>query len=251
MKTISILLLLVILWGCNNSSHTQSRLPEQSIVKNDPVQKTNRYFGDELIIPKDLNTFSRDSSNTYWIPKDTITLQGNFLKYYISNDSCCFNNIYLNWGNDTVNRIEIAQSVRQFRTYFTPFLAHQTIDYLILEHGCATDCWALLFLPLNNFETTHSILNVVRYNPDNYVVICGISDYMNINDHEFIEAVNIKTGRRQRIIFKNIAKAASPLYQIDSCLITDNDIYVRAILYDKKNKKDTVEVVRLKNEISK
>ncbi len=208
----------------------------------------DRNFHDSLIIPTDIRTFTRSTGSTYWIPKDTVTKNRNYVRYLLTKDSCCWDNIYIQWGNDTVKRIEIAQSVRQFRTYFTPEFISETKDYLIFEHGCATSCAAVLFLPLNNYEEVHSVLDIVKYDPVTYTVVAGLSN--GDDEREFLEAINIKTGKKKRIIFKYLGKAAAEKTSlVDSCNISANEIYIRANLYDEKNDKDVVEILRLQNEI--
>ena len=137
----------------------------------------------------------------------------------------------------------------QFRSYFTPELVAETKDYLILDHGCATDCRAVLFLPLNNSEKTKDLVDIVKYNRENYTVIKAFEN--NFNEHEFIEAVNVKTNKTKRIVFKNSGIAARLIFLVDSCNITDNEIYIRANLYDRQKEKDVVEVLRLQNDIKK
>jgi len=208
-------------------------------------------FRDSMIIPKDLMTFTRKSDDTYWIPVDTITKNKSFVKYLKSKDSCCIDNLYINWGNDSVNRIFIAENVLQFRTYFTPELVAETKDYLILEHGCATDCRAVLFLPLNNSEGAHDISDIIKYSKKNYTVIKAIENNAYENEHEFLEAINIQTNKSKRIVFKNSGIAVRWLFMVDSCNISENEIYIRANLYDRQKDKDVVEVIRLQNDIKK
>jgi hypothetical protein len=209
---------------------------------------SNVEIRDSLIIPQDIKTFSRDS-NTYWIPQDTVTKNRNFIKYLKTQNLCCRDNIYLNWGNDSVNRIFIVQSVLQLRTYFTPEFVAETNDYLILEHGCATDCRAVLFLPLNNSEKPHDIIDIVKFNKKNYTLVKGIEDNDDVNEHEFIEAINVKTNLKKRIIFKHSGLAARWTFLIDSCNISDKEIYIKANLHDRQKNKNVVEIVRLPNDI--
>lgn len=233
------LLAILLFIGCDQSTNRRNKIS---------TSKSN--FGDSLTIPQSISTFSRESENSFWIPKDTMTVHGNFLKYLITNDSCCLNNIYINWGNDSVNRIEIAQSIRQFRSYFTPSLVHETEDYLILEHGCSTECKAVLFLPLNTYEKIHHILNIVKYDPKTSIVICGLLDNTFLSKHEFVVAINIKTGNQKRITFKNSTTAANPILLIDSCNISDDEIYLKANLNDNE-KNFVIEELRLLNDIKK
>jgi hypothetical protein len=239
MRVFSIFVILILGFGCKHSDSGKRLITSE--IK----------FCDSMIIPNDIMTFSRIIDSTYWIPKDTMTKNKNFIKYLKTKDSCCSDNLYINWGNDSVNRIFIAQNVLQYRTYFTPELVAETKDYLILEHGCATDCSAVLFLPLNNSEKAHDITDIIKYNKKNYTVIKAAENSDNENEHEFIEAVNIKTNKAKRIIFKNSGIAARLIFLIDSCNISDNEIYIRANLYDRQQDKNVIEELRLQNDIKK
>jgi len=214
-----------------------------------PISKVQ--YHDSMIIPENITTFSRNTQETYWIPPDTITKQGNYIKYLITKDSCCYDNIYINWGNDSVNRIEIAQSIRQYRSYFTPELTHETKEYLILEHGCATDCSALLFLPINKSEKVHHIFGVITYNSENLTVICKVEDKLVNDEKASLEAVNIRTGKIKLIKFHHTGMAVNPVYSIDSSKVTDAEIYLRANLYDTSKNIDVVEELRVNNDIIK
>jgi len=236
MRATTFLIVLILGFGCKHSDSNKNVTPKV-------------HFRDSLIVPKEIMTFSRKYEDAYWIPKDTITKNENFIKYLKTKDSCCSDNLYINWGIDSVNRIFIAQNVLQFRSYFTPEFITETKDYLILDHGCGTDCTAVLFLPLNNSENAKDLIDVVSYNRENYTVIKAIEN--NSDEHEFIEAVNVKSNQTKRIVFKNSGIAARLLFLVDSCNITDNKIYIRANLYDRQQDKDVVEVLRLQNDIKK
>ena len=239
MRAFTIFMILIFVFGCKHSDSGKKLATPK-------VQ-----FHDSMIIPKDIITFTRKSEDTYWIPADTITKNKSFVTYLKTKDSCCIDNLYINWGKDSVNRIFIAQNVLQFRTYFTPELVAETKDYLILEHGCATDCSAVLFLPLNNSEEPHDILDIIKYSKKNYTVIKALENNSTENEHEFIEAVNVKTNKTKRIIFKNSGLAARLIFLVDSCNISDNEIYIRANLFDKQSDNDIVEEIRLENDIKK
>ena len=237
MRCLLILLNLLILYGCIHSGVKENSKP------------TTIHFQDSLITPDHIKTFSRTTANTNWIPNDTITKCKNFIKYLKSDDSCCSDNLYINWGNDSINRIFISQNTLQYRSYFTPTLIKETKDYLILEHGCATDCQAILFLPLNNRENTHDILDVVKFNSSNYIVIRSIQDVSKVNEHMFVEAINVKNNKSKRFVFKYSGICAHLPSLIDSCNITDDEIFIRAQLYDRVKEKKVVESLRIKNEV--
>lgn len=243
-KILIFFIFIIAFIGCKNSIKEVIDIDNKKEFK--PIRIHDH---DSMRIPVDLKIFSRKSKDVYWISNDTITKNKNFIKYLKSNDSCCRDNIYINWGNDTVNRIFIAQNVLNYRVYFTPRFIAETKDYLILEHGCATDCWAVLFLPLNNFENPQDVLDIIKYDKNNFTVVKGLDDYFKETEHEFIEAYNVKTKKTKRIKFKNSGISAVRRQLIDSCKITDKFIYIKAELFDRGKDNDVIEVLRLDNDI--
>ena len=239
MRAITLLIILICGFGCKHADSEKK------------LETPQFQSHDLLIIPNDLSTFERNTDSTYGVPIDTTTKNNNFIKYLKSNNPCCSDNIYIKWGNDTVNRTFIAQNVLQYRSYFIPEIAAETNDYLILEHGCSTDCSAVLFLPLNNFEEAHDVISIIEYSKKNYTVVKSIENNDAENEHEFLEAINVKSNKTKRIIFKNSGVAARLIFLVDSCHITDNEIYIRANLLDRQRDKEIVEVLRLKNDIKK
>lgn len=242
-----LLIVMLALLACNPESKKVSSKEEATSAKTTPVESLR----DSLIIPDHLISPSRTDGQTYPVPPpDTVTARNNYVRYLISPDSCCSDNIYIQWGNDTVQRIEIVPSVRAFRSYFTPTLVNETKDYLMLWHGCATGCQALLFLPLNNHEKPRDISDFICYDPATATVVSVIDDEQQ-TDYEFAEAVNVKTGKRKAIRFNHRGVAAIRNQIIDSCRITDKSIYVRANLYDDKLQKDVVQELELTNNFKK
>jgi len=211
------------------------------------IKKQVDAFHCAQIISRNLIAFQRADSN-YFIPKDTFTIHGEFLKYLITNDSCCSDNIYLNWGNDTISRIYISACARQLRPYFTPELKWVTKDYFILERACATDCRAVLFFPLNNSEPVRDFQGIIGYDPLSYTVLAEL-DAEQQTEFEFIRALNVKTGKTKRIVFQHSSTAAQHLFSIDSCRINADEIYIKADLLDRATDKRIIEELKLKNDI--
>jgi hypothetical protein len=203
---------------------------------------------DDAIIPAHLVRITGRRSDVE-LPRDTVTKRGNFVRYLLAEDSCCADNVYLRWGNAQFSRTYIMPRVRLYRSYFTPLLVHETKDYLILEHGCATSCSAVLFLPLNKSEPPRDISEVVGYDPQSYTVVHGLTNPHQETDTEFLQATNIKTRQVKRIIFKHNGTAVQKTKQIDSCRIDKQDIYLSATLYDSQKDEEVMEEVRLPNDI--
>jgi hypothetical protein len=205
---------------------------------------------DDSIIPPHLASAAGRRGPDADLPRDTVTKRGNFVRYLLTEDSCCADNVYLRWGNARFSRTYIMPRVRRYRSYFTPMLEHETKDYLILWHGCATDCKALLFLPLNNYEAPLDLVEVVGYDPQSYTVVHGFGNPEQANYFEFLRAINAKTRKTKRIIFRHSAMAAQQRDVIDSCRVDKQHIYLKATLRLAEDRdEDVTEVLRLPNDI--
>ncbi len=241
-------IVLLALLSCNseNASTTADRedKAETGATKKSSVEPLR----DSLMIPDDLIAPSRVGEHTFSLPADTITANKNYVRYFVSRDSCCSDNVYIQWGNDAIKRMEIVPSVRAYRSYFIPRLLSESKEYLILWRGCATGCQALLFLPLNNHEKPRDIKNFVCYDANTATVVHQLENYEELTEYEFLEATHVKSGRKKRIRFKNRGIAAMPTQLIDSCRITRQSIYLRATVYDDKTQEQVTEEVELKND---
>lgn len=238
------LILTLVSSACDSRPGRSPVPPARSIVR--PVE-LNR---DDSIIPAHLASAGRYGPDAE-LPRDTVTRRGSFVRYRLTEDSCCADNVYLRWGNARFSRTYIMPRVRHYRSYFTPRLKHESKDYLILWHGCATDCGALLFLPLNQTEQPLDITEVVGYDPRSYTVVHGFGNPEQENYFEFLRVVNVKTRKIKRIIFRYPAMAAQQRDVIDSCQIDKRSIYLKATLYDssRQGNQDVIEEIRLPNDI--
>ncbi len=77
----------------------QAMVKDSIICPDDELGNSDRIPAD-LFAPKDRNDICG-----WTMPDDTLTPKGSFLKYRISNDSCCRSNLYLEWGNSQFKRI--------------------------------------------------------------------------------------------------------------------------------------------------
>jgi hypothetical protein len=215
-----------------------------------PIVRHLEIDRDDSSVPAHLASAAGRRGKDAELPQDTITKRGNFVRYLLTEDSCCADNVYIRWGNARFSRTYIMPRVRRYRSYFTPMLRHETKDYMILWHGCATDCRALLFLPLNKNEEPLDIAKVVGYDPQSYTVVHGLGNPEQENYFEFLRAINVKTRKTKRIVFKHLAMAAQQRDVIDSCRIDERAIYLKATLRLAEEREENVtEIVRLPNDI--
>ena len=85
----------------------------------------------DLFAPKDRKLACGDYG--WYLPDDTVTPMGTFVKYLISNDTCCREYLYLNWGNAKFHRTENLGELRQFHPKTNPRYTGETDQYLFLE----------------------------------------------------------------------------------------------------------------------
>jgi hypothetical protein len=240
-----VLWLLMFLSACTSNPDTA-----HSPVAAHPLPQRLPSAHDDSLMPAHFVPRTRQDTAYVDIPADTITPRRTFLRYRVTQDSCCSDNVYLQWGNPTWQRTYLARSVRTYRSYFTPMLVQETPDYLVLWQGCATDCFALLFLPLNQTEPPQNIDDVVGYNLQNYTVVHGLLGPEQENEKEFVQAYNVKTKQKKRIVFHHAANRVAHSKAIDSCWIDAHHIYLRATLAaGASRQQEVVERLTLPNDI--
>ena len=245
-RNIVILLLFIFhIFGCNNPD-------KQNVIKNaDKIKvlakKIIEPMRDSMMIPPILLSPSPFDN----LPIDSISENGNYINYRITKDSLCSDNIYIEWGNKSFLRTHICSGVRQLRSYFTPRYVGETKEYLIFEYGCATDCQAVHFLPLNKTEKVNDLTRIIKYDKLTFTVVRENEIYEDEfkNEKEFLEAYNVKTRKIKRIKFKNNAISSNRRFVVDSCHISKDWIFISADLYDRDNDKEIKEVIRIRNDI--
>jgi len=229
--------------GCDNRPSVSQVVPPNLLQKL-AVRQVSR---DDSIIPGHLVSAAGRRGKDAELPQDTITKRGNFVRYLLTEDSCCADNVYIRWGNAGFSCTYIARGVRDYRSYFTPHLKHETKDYLILWHGCATGCQALLFLPLNKQEKLLDVEDVVGYDPQSYTVVHGFPNPDQETDFEFLQAVNAKTRKTKRVVFRHMGRMAQRSQSVDSCRVDRQKIRINATLL--QDEKEVAEELILPNDI--
>ena len=188
----------------------------------------------------------------WYMPDDTITPSGNFVKYLISNDTCCRGYLYLNWGNSKFHQTENLGELRQFHPKMNPWYVGENDQYLFLEGagsgGLPVIVWLLWVFPLNPNERyrSYETIGPETYDLESMTLLREVEE--NATDYLALEVYNMRTSRVKPIrLRKRILQDAPPLH-IDSVAITPRTIFLRIEGYDK-NGKEVQEVVILPNDI--
>jgi len=188
----------------------------------------------------------------WYMPKDTVTPDGNYIHYLISNDSCCLDYLYLEWGNKQFRNIENLGSLRQFHPKMNPYYVMESRAYLFLEGSASGGIpivgWSLWLFPLASGQKSEVFTTVA---PDAYdlksLTIVREVDYRR-PDFPALEAFNIRTKRSKQIHLKNKISTISPTWAIDSISITPRSIFILLETLDKKGE-IVLEKVFLPNDI--
>lgn len=188
----------------------------------------------------------------WWMPEDTITPNGNFVNYMISNDTCCRDYLYLAWGNKQFRGLENLGPLRRFHPKMNPEYIGESKEYLFLESAASGGMpivgWSLWLFPLTKagkYEV-YTTIAPEAFDLKSLTILREIEE--NRDDFYALEAYNIRTKRTKQIRFKNKLGSASPAWAIDSVSITPKSIFVRV---ETLNKRDEIvlENIFLPNDI--
>jgi hypothetical protein len=105
------------------------------------------------------------SGNCQWLPMDTTTSLGQFVKYVRKSDST----YVINWGNSKISRC--TEPISFGALNWTPVLRTQNNNYIFLHYGCGLDCWNAMALPMNLSEPVQEIPYPILYETGNNIVV--------------------------------------------------------------------------------
>ena len=188
----------------------------------------------------------------WWMPEDTVTPRGNSVRYLISNDTCCRDYLYLEWGNRQFRNVDNLGCLRQFHPKMNPEYAGESKEYLFFESagsgGLPVVAWTFWLFPLrpNGHGKAYNTVAPEAYDPKSLTIVREVENGR--TDYHFVEAYNIRTGRVKPIRFKNRLSTACPAWAVDSVSITPRTIFLRMEVLDRHDEIIT-ETVVLPNDI--
>ena len=245
------LLCVFLVWACQNSARPGSPIPAAAnpipiiICPNDNVQ-----YGLDSIPANLISANNREDVCGNWFPRDTVTPQGNYVKYLISNDSCCLSNLYVEWGNGHFKQLQCLDDLRLFHPKVYPQWWLESPDYLFLgsaaSSGLPVSGWNLSLYPL---KTRQEVKTYELIDPDAFDLqsMTLLREVESPTVTRLLEAYNIKTGRTKPIHFRHRLDPDDYMGSIDSLSITAQVIFIRLEI-DRENGSEQ-EIVRLKNDI--
>ena len=232
----------------NVVAKTPLLLPKDTIISyRDRLNNSNDSIPVDLYAPK-----KRGNIDGWWMPEDEITPKGNFVKYLISRDSCCIDNLYLKWGNKRCSNLESLGCLRLFNPRMNPYFVSESDKYLFMistaDGGMPTASWNLWLFPLvsGHHSEVYSMVAPDAYDQRSMTIVREVEK--NKTDYNFLEAYNITTRRVKPIMFKNRLRTIAASWAIDSISITAETIFLSVQTYDKSDR-PVDETIVLPNDI--
>lgn len=141
---------------------------------------------------------------------DTITINGNFLRYHINNK-----NAQLEYGNKDFRKFLPKEFDCDIADAWIPRLKYDHKNFMLLHYGCGNPCWGLLLLPLNSVDTVRNIMHDLAYDPETTKLV--------YTDNENLLIENLSTHEIQIIKLPECG-GANMTYCLDSVFISNSEL---------------------------
>ena len=141
---------------------------------------------------------------------DTITVNGNFIKYHVSNDKA-----HLEYGNHDFQKFFPKEFDCDIADAWVPKLKYDNKDFMLLHYGCGSTCWGLILLPLNPIDKIRDIMYDLAYDPETTSLV--------YTDNENLLVENITTKEIKTIKLPQCG-AANMIYCLDSVSIRKSEL---------------------------
>lgn len=92
---------------------------------------------------------------------DTVTVNGNFIKYHINNKMA-----QLEYGNKNFRKIYPEDFDCDIADAWVPKLKYDNKHFMLLNYGCGSSCWGLILLPIDSDDKIRNIMYDLAYDPE-------------------------------------------------------------------------------------
>jgi hypothetical protein len=141
---------------------------------------------------------------------DTITANGNFLKYHIEN-----NKAELEYGNNVIRKFLPNEFDCDIADAWVPKLKYDNKKFMLLHYGCGSSCWGLILLPLQNEGEIRKIMYDFAFDQETTNLV--------YTDNENLLVENLTSGK-VKVIKLPQCKAANMVYCLDSISINKSEL---------------------------
>jgi len=197
--------------------------------KNNPKIVNQNNTGTGKLISIDFS----DTNYTYLelYAKDTVTAAGWKIKYLVKDDSTRYNDIYIQWTKENMTGLFYGGDILLMRRYFIPTYSGETNSHIYLEHGCATDCFAILTLSKDNMGEFRDYENIVDFNIK-LGQILYVTDYSYENEDRNFELAlaDLSKQKTHKLTYSNICSAVFKPTCIDTVIFTKTKVTIKTTL---------------------
>ena len=137
---------------------------------------------------------------------DTVTVNGNFIKYHINNKMA-----QLEYGNKNFRKIYPEDFGCDIADVWVPKLKYDDKHFMLLHYGCGSSCWGLILLPIDSGDKIRNIMYDLAYDPETTNLV--------YTDNENILIENLSTKEITSIKLPQCG-AANMIYCLDSVSIS-------------------------------
>ena len=141
---------------------------------------------------------------------DTITANGNFIKYTINNKKA-----KLEYGNNNFRKFYPKEFDCDIADAWVPSLKYDDKNFMLLHYGCGSPCWGLILLPLNSNDKIRDIMYDLAYDPETTNLV--------YTDNENLLIENLSTKKIKTIKLPQCGSAIIT-YCLDSVFISKSEL---------------------------
>lgn len=163
---------------------------------------------------------------------DTVTVNGNFIKYTINNRK-----VKLEYGNNNYQKFYPKEFDCDIADAWIPKLKYDDRHFMLLHYGCGSPCWGLIFLPLNSNDKIRDIMYDLAYDSETTNLV--------YTDNENLLIENLLTKEIKTIKLPQ-CDAANMIYCIDSVSISKSELKYQFYVPNKIDDKSIMTSYTLK-----
>jgi hypothetical protein len=141
---------------------------------------------------------------------DTITVNGNFIKYYVNNKKA-----KLEYGNHDFKAFFPEDFDCDIADAWVPKFKYDNKKFMLLHYGCGSSCWGLILLPLQNEDKIRKIMYDFAYDQETTNLV--------YTDNENLLVENLTSGK-VKVIKLPQCDAANMVYCLDSISINKSEL---------------------------
>jgi hypothetical protein len=163
--------------------------------------------------------------------KDTTTVDGWSINYYVKDDSTRYKDLYIVCSKGNIKGTYRAEDVLEFRRYFVPEFEAETKTNIYFTHGCATDCSAMLVFDKDPAARFSDYTQVVKYDVSlGRILYVTDTTYQNEEKIYELALVDIAKHKTHKLMFNGVCDGVDKPACVDTVIFSSNEVSVTVCL---------------------